>query len=153
MLQRLMNFYGFRAELLEAGALCQLFPRGQHHPDLDWAAATFRIRSRQQTQDLFALYRLPELDLWVLAFEVDGDWIRTFDRWPNLRDVAASLREAMTGPGTPYIPSGSLQDGQEELEHEVRAWWWQRLQDNLRKPHIVPDDWPQRWADLLTTLD
>lgn len=148
-----MNFYGFRAELLEAGALCQLFPRGQHHPDLDWAAATFKVRARQQAQDLFALYRLPELNLWVLAFQVDGEWVRTFEHWPNLRDVAAALREMMTGAGTAYIPSGSLRDGRESLEREIRSWWWQRLQQNLKNGRHDPDDWPQRWADLLTTLD
>ena len=86
------------------------------------ALRLYQLVDARLAQDLFALYRLPELNLWVLAFQVDGEWVRTFEHWPNLRDVAAALREMMTGAGTAYIPSGSLRDSRESLEREIRSW-------------------------------
>jgi len=155
MLQCLQYFYGFRADLLECGPLHQLFPRGQHG-DLLWAAQTCEARGCQHVSDTFALYWLPELEKFALVFHVDGSWVRCFDERPNLTDVARCLRQAFSGvtlvSRTPYIPSGSLNAGWDDLERDVRHWWWSRLKDNLNHPVDSPEDWPQRWADLLRSL-
>lgn len=147
MLQKLINFYGFRADLLEHGPLQRLFPRRQQNPELGWACRAFEARSRDPHGDHFALYRLPEVERYLLVFEVDGHWVRIFDERPNLTDLARCLRQSM-GAGT-YIPSGSLETGWDELENQVRLWWWSRLRENLKSPQREPEDWPQRWADLL----
>lgn len=151
MLQSLQAFYGFRADLLEFGPLFRLFPRRQQG-DLRWAAEAMEARACESLSDSFVLYRLPELECYALVFQVDGEWVRCFEERPNLSDLARSLREALTGVtlagATPYIPSGSLNSGWGELEREVRLWWWGRLQANLADSS-EPEDWSQRWADLL----
>ncbi len=156
MLQRLMYFYGFRAELLEHGPLYQLFPRGQQG-DLRWAAQACQARACEHQSDHFGLYWLPELEIFLMAFSLDGDWIRIFEERPNLMDVARCLRQTLTGvtlaSRTPYIPSGSLDSGWDKLEQTARLWWWVRLRNNLQAPTADLEDWPQRWADLLHTLD
>lgn len=151
MLQSLQTFYGFRVDLLEFGPLFRLFPRRQQG-DLRWAAEAMEARACESLSDSFVLYRLPELECYALVFQVDGEWVRCFEERPNLSDLARCLREVLTGVtlagATPYIPSASLNSGWGELEREVRLWWWGRLQSNLADSS-EPEDWSQRWADLL----
>lgn len=150
-----MYFYGFRAELLEHGPLNQLFPRGQQG-DLRWAAQACEARAREHQTDHVEVYWSPDLATFLMVFTVDGQWVRLLDERPNLTDAARCLRQALTGvtlaSRTPYIPSGSLEAGWEELERAVRLWWWGRLRTNLQQPLSDPEDWPQRWADLLHSL-
>lgn len=147
MLQKLIEFYGFRADLLEHGPLHRLFPRGEQNPELRWASRVLEARHREQQSDHFALYRLPELEIFLLVFEVDGHWVRCFEGRPNLTVLAGCLCQRMNA-GT-YIPSGSPGNGWDELESQARFWWWERLAENLKSPQLDPEDWPQRWADLL----
>lgn len=151
-----MNFYGFRADLLEHGPLHKLFPRGQQG-DLRWAARACEARATENQADNFGLYWSPDLEVFLLAFSLDGFWVRTFEERPNLSDVARCLRQALTGvtlaSRTPYIPSGSLNAGWDDLEKIIRLWWWGRLKHNLNHPVADPEEWPQRWADLLRTID
>ncbi|MBN9414325.1 hypothetical protein ABS71_01270 [bacterium SCN 62-11] len=156
MLQPLQYFYGFRADLLEFGPLFRLFPRRQQG-DLRWAAQALEARACEHQTDSFVLYRLPELNSYAVVFQLDGEWVRCFEERPNLTDLARCLREVLTGvtlaSNTPYIPSGTLNAGWDDLERDVRVWWWGRLKDNLNPSEPNPEDWPQRWADLLLSMD
>ena len=155
MLDSLVSTYGFQADFLEGDSLSRLFEGAGARPEIQWAARTFRSRARAQQNDSYRLYHLPQLELYALVFEVDGCWVRTFESLPDLNQLAELLCDALTGL-TPsshlaYIPSGSLEPGWQELEGEVRLWWWGRLLQQINHP--TPEEklvcWPQRWADLL----
>lgn len=128
MLHQFVFTYGLQADCLEADSLYELL--GRNHQ-----------------LDTYQLYHLPQLELYALVFNVDGHWVRTMEERPDRDDIAAELNLAMADRD--YIPSGTLNSGWDELEREIRYWWWSRLLDNLKQPApCESDSWPQRWADL-----
>jgi hypothetical protein len=158
MLHQLAFTYGFRVDYLEGNCLLQLFHRAQGGEDVNWAASSCRARAYDHQSDLYRLYHLPDLEVYALVLDLDGHWVRTFDSLPTLGQVARLLRATLTAQTTashtPYIPAGSLKTGWNELEREVRLWWWGRLLHQLNHPQPASQlpDWPQRWADLLSEL-
>lgn len=158
MFEKMHLTYGFEARCLSAGELRQRFPCNQGDDNQKWVARALESRAFQHQADTFQLYHLPQVELYVLVIQLDGTWVRTFEEPPSLAQVAQLLRSALTGltaaSQTPYIPSGTLEDGWKELEREVRLWWWGRLLDNINRPRAEEDltCWPQRWADLWLEL-